>query len=227
MTPIDYKELVHRWTNEVWNTRQEGVIDEMMSPDSYVEVEGMDGKLGREEFKKYRRLFLSAVPDFRAETLLVTTEGETAIQNWRVTGTHLGPGLGIPPSGRPVAFTGLTYYEFSGGLIVRGFDRWNRGELIASLMQVRIDELREHCRLTPREAQVALLMAERFTHSEISAQLGISPNTARRHCEHVLLKLGVRRRQDVAQALGKIPGSVLARHGSDVADAPAPRSAGA
>jgi hypothetical protein len=33
--------------------------------------------------------------------------------------------------------------------------------------------------------------------------------------ERVLKKLGIRRRQDVAAALGKIPGSVLDRHGAD------------
>lgn len=66
---------------------------------------------------------------------------------------------------------------------------------------------------------MALLTAERFAHTEIANQLAISPNTARRHCEKVLLKLGVSRRQDVAHALGKIPGSVLARHGGDVSAA--------
>ena len=60
-------------------------------------------------------------------------------------------------------------------------------------------------------------MAERFNYREIAEQLRIQPNTARRHSERVMLKLGVRRRQDVAKALGKISGSVLARHGSDVA----------
>ena len=144
------------------------------------------------------------------------TEGDTVIVHWRAIGTHLGPGLGIPPSGKPVDFSGLTVLEFQNGLIARGLDRWNRGEMIASLMQIRMSELRKHAGLTPREAQVALLMAERYTHMEIATQLKVRPNTARRHCEKVLLKLGVSRRQDVARALGKIPGSVLDRHGSDL-----------
>lgn len=150
------------------------------------------------------------------EINFVAVDGATAVVKWRARGTHLGLGLGIPPSGRAVDVSGLTVFEFEGGLIVRGFDRWNRGEMIASLMQVRMDELRQHAKLTSREAQVSLLMAERLTHSEIATQLNITPNTARRHCERVLTKLGVRRRQDVAAALGKIPGSVLVRHGADL-----------
>lgn len=43
--------------------------------------------------------------------------------------------------------SGLTVFEFEGGSIVRGFDRWNRGEMIASLMQVRMDELRQRAKL--------------------------------------------------------------------------------
>jgi DNA-binding CsgD family transcriptional regulator/predicted ester cyclase len=212
---VDYKRLVTRWTTEVWNHRREDVIDEMMAPERLVEVEGLDAPLTRSDFKAYRRTFLDAVPDMKVEIRAITMDGETAMQSWRVTGTHVGPGLGIPPSGRPVDFTGMTSYQFRGPLIVRGFDKWHRGEVIASLMQVRIEEQCECALLTHREAQVALLMAERFPHTEIADQLAIKPNTARRHCERVLQKLGVRRRQDVAGALGKIPGSVLDRHGAD------------
>ena len=213
----DFKSLVHRWTTEVWNHRREELIDQMASPHLIVQVEGMDGDIDRERFKEYRRSFLNAVPDMWVEILSITTEGPTSMQTWRATGTHLGPGLGIPPSGRRVDFSGVTFYEFNeDGLIVRGFDRWNRGEMIASLMQVRMDELGVHRGLTRREAQVALLMAERFSHTEIAEQLVIKSNTARRHCERVLNKLGIHRRQDVAKALGKIPGSVLDRHGSDL-----------
>ena len=55
--------------------------------------------------------------------------------------------------------------------------------------------------LTVRQAQVAILMAERRTYKEIASQLAIRPNTARRHCEQVLLRLGVHSRDDVARLL--------------------------
>ncbi len=55
--------------------------------------------------------------------------------------------------------------------------------------------------LTPREAQVARLLARRARDPEIAAALGISVHTARHHSEKVLRKLGVRRRTDVAAVL--------------------------
>lgn len=212
----DLKAVAIRWFEEWWNQRSDVVMDEITTPDCLSIVEGLDGGLNREGLRTYRRAWLNAVPDIRVEILLAVTEGATVVVHWRARGTHLGPGLGIPPSGRKVDFSGLTEISFQDGLMHRGVDHWNRGEMIASLMQVRMQELQKHAGLTAREAQVALLMAERLTHTEIASELAIKPNTARRHCEKVLFKLGVKRRQQVAQALGKIPGSVLNRHGSDL-----------
>ena len=66
------------------------------------------------------------------------------------------------------------------------------------------DALRERYGLTPREAAVARLLAERLTDAEIGARLGTSPNTARTHVERVRAKLCVARRTDVAAALAAL-----------------------
>ena len=47
--------------------------------------------------------------------------------------------------------------------------------------------------LTPRQAEVALLMGERFSNKEIAAALSVSVHTARHHVEAVLDRLGVSR----------------------------------
>jgi steroid delta-isomerase-like uncharacterized protein len=186
----ELKAVVLRWFEEWWNQRRDEVLEQLTTPDCVAQVEGIDGGLNREGLREHRRAWLSAVPDLRVELPYVTMEGDIVVVQWRMRGTHLGHGLGIPPSGKPVDVSGFTSVWFRNGLIARGVDHWNRGEFIASLMQVRMNELRRHTRLTAREAQVALLMAERLTHLEIATQLGIKPNTARRHCERVLQKLG-------------------------------------
>lgn len=55
--------------------------------------------------------------------------------------------------------------------------------------------------LTARESEVAVLLAERRTNSEIAFALGISPHTASHHTEQVLAKLGLNSRADVAQRI--------------------------
>jgi DNA-binding CsgD family transcriptional regulator len=52
--------------------------------------------------------------------------------------------------------------------------------------------------LTAREFEVARLIAEGLTNAEIAEQLTIAPKTASSHVEHILAKLGVTRRAEIA-----------------------------
>lgn len=64
-------------------------------------------------------------------------------------------------------------------------------------------ELRETSGLTRAEARVAGLLARGCGNADIAAELSISPHTARRHTERVMLKMGARSRAEVA---GKVYG---------------------
>jgi DNA-binding response OmpR family regulator len=57
------------------------------------------------------------------------------------------------------------------------------------------------CGLTLRQAEVALLIAEGCSNPEIAERLGISRFTARNHAEHILARLKVESRWQVARAL--------------------------
>ena len=52
--------------------------------------------------------------------------------------------------------------------------------------------------LTAREFEVARLIAEGLTNAEIADRLDIAPKTASAHVEHILAKLGVTRRAEIA-----------------------------
>jgi DNA-binding CsgD family transcriptional regulator len=56
-------------------------------------------------------------------------------------------------------------------------------------------------RLTRREAEVAALLAGGGSNADIAVSLGISPHTARRHTESVMLKLRARTRAQVGPIL--------------------------
>ena len=51
--------------------------------------------------------------------------------------------------------------------------------------------------LTPREWQVAELIARGYTNPQIAAELTITRETAKTHVSNILSKLGVRSRVDV------------------------------
>lgn len=63
------------------------------------------------------------------------------------------------------------------------------------------ENLRERYGLSPREADVALLLARGLSDRDIAARLVISWHTARRHSERVLRKLSVASRAEVALTL--------------------------
>ena len=57
-------------------------------------------------------------------------------------------------------------------------------------------------RLTPRELQIAVLLAEGRTTRETAAALFLSPKTVEYHLRHVYLKLGIESRPALAGILG-------------------------
>jgi hypothetical protein len=66
-------------------------------------------------------------------------------------------------------------------------------------------ELRCRFGLTPREAEVALLLAARKSNKEIARELCIAQKTAGRHTEGVMAKLRTSSRRDVGRVLGWEP----------------------
>ncbi|HEV8611092.1 MAG TPA: ester cyclase [Thermoanaerobaculia bacterium] len=125
--------LARRWFEEVWNVRREETVRELMAP----VVEGhMEGGLevhAPEDFIAGRRALLEAFPDFRVTVEAVIAQGDDVAVRWSASGTHLGGSLGFPASNRPAAFRGITWLTFRDGQIVKGWDAWNQGRLIADL----------------------------------------------------------------------------------------------
>lgn len=65
------------------------------------------------------------------------------------------------------------------------------------------DELKERYDLTSQEVRVGRQIADGLRNDEIARRLRISPHTARRHTEHVLDKLGIASRAQVAERISR------------------------
>jgi DNA-binding CsgD family transcriptional regulator len=73
-----------------------------------------------------------------------------------------------------------------------------------------VEGLRAQFHLTPRELGVSRLLAEGRSNEAVARLLGVSIHTARRHVEHVLLKLGVHSRAAVGAKLRETETSRIA-----------------
>jgi len=60
--------------------------------------------------------------------------------------------------------------------------------------------------LTPRQKQVVELIAAGCSNEEVGERLGISPRTAKAHCDVRRQKLGVARRRQIPRAYRELTG---------------------
>jgi DNA-binding CsgD family transcriptional regulator len=90
---------------------------------------------------------------------------------------------------------------------VTGKVDWSTGTIQLSglthhpLAEAAGDVLVAHPALTPREMEVARLLARGESNARVAELLAISPHTARRHTENVMFKLGARSRAQVGAIL--------------------------
>jgi DNA-binding CsgD family transcriptional regulator len=80
--------------------------------------------------------------------------------------------------------------------------RRNPGRLASPTMEA----LRDPSSITERQKQVITLIAEGRSNEEVGRELGISPRTAKAHCDTLRLKLGVPRRRQIPLAYRRLTG---------------------
>jgi DNA-binding CsgD family transcriptional regulator len=66
--------------------------------------------------------------------------------------------------------------------------------------------LRDPSSITDRQREVIELIAQGLSNDELSQQLGISPRTAKAHCDVLRQKLGVPRRRQIPLAYRLLTG---------------------
>ena len=76
---------------------------------------------------------VNALPDFHCEILEMTEEAERVVARMRFSGTHTDRLLGVPGSGRRVAWDGSAHFRFSEGLVE---DLWVLGDVYGLLRQL-------------------------------------------------------------------------------------------
>jgi predicted ester cyclase len=104
----ELRNLGHRSHHEWLNEGKEWVVDEIYAPDCEIINRAVPDELrhGRDAFKAYGRSLRTAFPDMKIVNEDIVFDGKHLLIRWSMTGTHLGPYYGIPPTGRPVAITG-------------------------------------------------------------------------------------------------------------------------
>ncbi len=102
-----------------WNEHIVAALDSTHNPDALAHNPVIPGHpLPYQMYKHVCLAHLAAFPDFYVTNENVIAEGDKVAVRWTVDGTHLGELMGMPPTGRPVTFTGSTIYRLADGRIV-------------------------------------------------------------------------------------------------------------
>lgn len=108
---IDGAAAVRRLYDEVFNSGNLAVADELVSP-GFVSHGGPAADLTGPEFIKTSATMLAgAFSGMHFDVQDVFASGDRVAARWRMTGTHSGDGLGVPPTGEPVAQEGVVIYR--------------------------------------------------------------------------------------------------------------------
>jgi predicted ester cyclase len=125
------KQTVRRFIEEVINQGRMEVADELFDP-SY----GPEGAAvrGPDRGRHGAQLFRQGFPDVRFRIDDLIAEGDLVMVHVFFEGTHLGPFLGVPPTGRSVRATGVELARLHEGKVIE--ERWHLYDELGILRQL-------------------------------------------------------------------------------------------
>ncbi len=130
---MENKNLVRRLFDEVLNGGRLDLLDALIAP-GYVENSPAPSQAAgaagvKAKIEGLRRAF----PDVRFVLEELVGEGPIVAARYHWKGTHEGPFLGIPPTGRRVSVRGMDFYRFADGWLVEHWDNVDEFGMLSQL----------------------------------------------------------------------------------------------
>ena len=134
MTHAQSEALLRRITEEIWNHRQVHLVDELIAEDlvDHIDLPGIEGS-GRARYLASLQLMHTAFSDYHEEIEFVVADDDRAVSYVRLTGTHDGDLMGLPPTGRAIDVRAMGVLRFADGQAV---ERWGIGDTMSQMQQL-------------------------------------------------------------------------------------------
>lgn len=109
-TNENIKPIVEDYVERVWNKKDPSALDDHLDP--AVVIHSILGDFhGPEAMKKVVQTWWEGFPDLQVDNHIVLSENDIVILHWQAMGTHKGIFKNNPPSGKPVAYSGVSIYR--------------------------------------------------------------------------------------------------------------------
>ena len=129
------KVLVRRFVEEVQNQGRLDLLDALVAPDFHNHSAPPGLPADAAGVKQVLALFRTAFPDGRMTVEDMVAEGDKVVTRKTFRGTHLGPFLGMPPTGRPVEMQLIDCLRVSEGKVQ---EHWLQADDLGLLQQLGI-----------------------------------------------------------------------------------------
>ncbi|MGB6207267.1 ester cyclase [Mycobacterium sp.] len=109
------------------------MIDELVEPDALIRTPVPLDVTGAEALKHVWAVLLEAFPDLHLTVEDMIAEGDKVVVRNTVTGTHRGEYMGLPPTGKPVAYNEIFIFRFVDGRIA---ETWGVVDVLSQMKQL-------------------------------------------------------------------------------------------
>jgi steroid delta-isomerase-like uncharacterized protein len=134
MSTEDNKALARRAFEGTMNQKNLAVVDELHVAD-FVFHSASRTIQGLEPFKQLLSMYFTAFPDLYLTIEDTIAEGDRVVVRFTARGTHKGDFMGIPPTGKQVAVTGISIMRFANG---KALEEWVNQDLMQQLGVVTV-----------------------------------------------------------------------------------------
>jgi predicted ester cyclase len=110
-------------------------IDEVFDPDVRIGTPLPVGVTGTQAIKQVWAILLRAYPDLHVTVEDLIAEGDKLVARNSVTGTHQGEYMGVPPTGRSVAYNEIFVVRFADGRIAQ---TWGVADVLSQMKQLGV-----------------------------------------------------------------------------------------
>jgi predicted ester cyclase len=139
LTPEQNKELLRFLIDEGLNTGNFSILDEHVDPGYIAHVPGRpDIPGGPESIKQVIGMWRAAFEDWHLKIEQLVADGDFVANRFTTTGTHTGPLMGIPPTGKQMVVRSQELHRFSNGKLV---ETWVVDDAPGIFVQLGIMEL--------------------------------------------------------------------------------------
>jgi steroid delta-isomerase-like uncharacterized protein len=139
MNPLsaENEALAHRFHRDIFQAGNLAVADEILAPDFVMHSPGFPAELmhGPEGMKRLATAMRTAFPDLQTTHEDTIAQGDKVVIRWTLSGTHTGPWLDIPTTGRSFRVSGIDIFRTLDGKLV---ELWQEGDTLGFLQQLGV-----------------------------------------------------------------------------------------